>query len=285
MCRLFGFRSVINSQVHESLVHAENALGTQSSNHPDGWGVSYYVAGSPHIIKSERTAINDNIFKKVSGVVSSQTVLAHIRKATLGEINILNTHPFQYGRWTFAHNGNIKDFSKVRDKLRARISPEFRRFILGTTDSEILFYYLLSNISNHIDLNDKSTRVGIVMEALNESINEIIKLIGPLHLDSDGPNTETYLTFILTNGDTMIGFNGGKRLCYSTYKKKCQDRDTCPSFSPECEAPAQSGFINHLIFSSEPLSGDNEWVEMSPYQMIGVDCHMEMVSIDFSVDK
>lgn len=285
MCRLFGFRSVIHSQVHESLVRAENALGVQSNDHPDGWGVSYYVAGAPHIIKSEKTAINDTIFKKVSGVVSSQTVLAHIRKATLGEINILNTHPFQYGRWTFAHNGNIKNFSQVREHLIARISPEFKRFILGSTDSELLFYYLISNINNHADLDAKDCKVGVVMEALNESINEIIDIVGPLHLDHDGPNTETYLTFILTNGDTMIAFNGGKRLYYSTYKNHCMDRDSCPSFSPECEAPTKTGYVNHLIFSSEPLSGDNIWHEIPPYQMIGVDGHMKLTIVDFSVDK
>ena len=56
MCRLFGFRSVIPSQVHRSLLSADNALGTQSSQHPDGWGVAFYVDGSPHLTKSPSTA-------------------------------------------------------------------------------------------------------------------------------------------------------------------------------------------------------------------------------------
>ena len=38
MCRLFGFRSVIQSQVHRSLVDADNALGQQSVRHQDGCG-------------------------------------------------------------------------------------------------------------------------------------------------------------------------------------------------------------------------------------------------------
>ena len=45
MCRLFGFRSVIPSQMHRSLIAADNALGRQSERHPDGWGVAYYVDG------------------------------------------------------------------------------------------------------------------------------------------------------------------------------------------------------------------------------------------------
>ena len=61
MCRLFGFRSVIPSQVHRSLLSAENALVWQSERHPDGWGVAYFVGGIPHLIKSAETAIQDSL--------------------------------------------------------------------------------------------------------------------------------------------------------------------------------------------------------------------------------
>ena len=101
MCRLFGFRSVITSRVHSSLVHAENALVNQSEKHPDGWGIAFYVDKSPHLIRSSKKAIGDKLFEQVSGVVSAQTVVAHIRKATQGSFNILNAHPFQYGKWIF----------------------------------------------------------------------------------------------------------------------------------------------------------------------------------------
>ena len=52
MCRLFGFKSIINSQVHKSLVHTDNAFASQSTKHPDGWGVAYYREDVPHLIKS-----------------------------------------------------------------------------------------------------------------------------------------------------------------------------------------------------------------------------------------
>ena len=140
MCRLFGFRSTIKSKVHTSLIHAENALGIQSVDHPDGWGVSYYIGNSPHVIKADKPAMDCDIFKKVSGVVSSHTVLAHIRKSTIGTVSPLNTHPFQFGRWVFAHNGNIESFEEKKDDLIKLISPTFTPYILGTTDSELIFY-------------------------------------------------------------------------------------------------------------------------------------------------
>ena len=84
MCRLLGFRSVIDGQVHQSLVKADNALKTQSVNHPDGWGVAYYLSGSPHIVKSTDMAKNCELFKKVSGVVSSKTVMPIFENLQLG---------------------------------------------------------------------------------------------------------------------------------------------------------------------------------------------------------
>jgi glutamine amidotransferase len=124
MCRLFGFRSVIPSKVHRSLLAAENALGVQSNDHPDGWGVAFYVDGTPHVTRSPLTALGDSLFHKLSGVVASQTVLAHVRKATQGPKTVLNCHPFQYGRWVFAHNGDIPRLDDRRDELMHEISPE-----------------------------------------------------------------------------------------------------------------------------------------------------------------
>ncbi|MAE72570.1 MAG: class II glutamine amidotransferase [Bdellovibrionaceae bacterium] len=275
MCRLFGFRSVIQSQVHQSLVDADNALGVQSERHPHGWGVAYYAAGAPHIVKSVQTALSDNLFQKVSGVVSSETVLAHVRLATHGEKTILNTHPFQFGNWVFAHNGNIKDFEKHRDELKSHILPKFKRYILGETDSEILFYVLMSHISSRIDITRPACEIGLLKAAVSEALDKVMEITGPYSKVEAG-NTETYYTFIITNGTTMLAHQGGQKLYYSTYKNRCVERDTCPSFAPECEAPTKTGYINHLIFSSEPLSGENVWLEMQPGEMIGVDWQMKL---------
>ncbi len=146
MCRLFGFRSVIPSQVHRSLVAAENALSVQSHKHPDGWGVAYYVDGCPHLTRSAAAALGDSLFHRLSGAVASETVLAHVRQATQGKSSVLNSHPFQYGRWVGAHNGDIPNLDAVRPALRAEISPALLRFVLGDTDSELIFFQFLSRL-------------------------------------------------------------------------------------------------------------------------------------------
>ena len=276
MCRIFSFRSVIKSQVHKSLVGTDNALAIQSTKHPDGWGVAYYVRGVPHLIKSAEPAINDNIFRKVSGVVSSETVVAHIRKATMGVNNILNVHPFQFGQWVFVHNGNIKNFPQYRPRLLAMVSPELRRFILGSTDSEVIFYLVLTQLQKSIPLVVSNPSIEIVSECVKKSVGMILDIVGPCTMEEQGTPEDTYLTFVLTNGTTMLAHHGGKHLYYTTYKNRCVDRDTCPCFSVECENPTSTGYINHLIFSSEQLVGDNIWLPMNYGQIIGVDQAMKL---------
>lgn len=276
MCRLFGFRSVIQSQVHHSLISAENALETQSQAHPHGWGVAYYVAGTPHLIKSEKTALNDHLFKRVSGVVSSETVLAHIRNATEGEIDLLNTHPFQFGPWVFAHNGNIKDFKNYRGPLLREVSPHLRPFILGETDSELIFFLILTFLSKNHELGALNCSYSVLENAVKEALDKIISIIGDLCPDDQAGDQETYITFIMTNGKTMVAHQGGKKLFYSTYKNRCSERDRCPSFDRVCEEAVEGGKINHLIFASEPLSGDNIWLPVKLGQVLGVDSAMNL---------
>ncbi|MGE0791144.1 MAG: class II glutamine amidotransferase [Sandaracinaceae bacterium] len=275
MCRLFGFRSVIQSQVHRSLVAADNALGRQSAGHPDGWGVAYYVDGAPHVTRSPGHALSDALFHRVSGVVASETVLAHVRKATQGPLTVLNCHPFQYGRWVFAHNGDVPRFHEAfRRELVAEVAPRLRRYILGETDSEVLFFIYLSRLEERGRL-DKPCTVDDAMDALRDALASVQRICGTLN---DGE--ELFLTCIATDGSTMVAHHGGKDLFWSSHKTRCADREACPSLSAECEAPSATGYVNHLIFSSEPLQGENVWNEMKPGDLVGVDWRMRMRARD-----
>lgn len=284
MCRLFGFRSVITSQVHHSLVSADNALMRQSENHPDGWGVGYYVDGYPHVVKSVATAVSDSLFRRVSGVVSSETVLAHLRRATVGQLSIINSHPFQYGNWIFAHNGQVPNFGTYREALLEKVSPIYRRFILGDTDSEVFFYLLISNMARHFDVHRKGTEMEEVVDAVKATVAEVCEVTGmDCYCPKASKEDEFYLSFVLTNGHLMLAHQGGKQLYFSTYKKKCPERASCPSFSQACEAATTSGFVNHFIVSSEPLHGENIWLEMGPGDVAAVDWRMRLTAPEGAV--
>jgi predicted glutamine amidotransferase len=284
MCRIFGFRSVLFSKVHTSLVSAENALMGQSKRHPDGWGLAYYIADTPHVVKSTVTAESDDLFRHVSGIVTSQTVLAHIRKATHGKLTLLNTHPFQYGRWTFAHNGNIKQFDDVKKALLDEVAKDYKPYCLGETDSEVIFHLILSFINKRVNIHDHHPNLKLVMEGIAEAVTRICEIIGELSIKEAGIPSENYLTFVISNGPIMIAMNGGMSLFYSTHKKKCPERESCASFAPWCENPAQGEMsVNHLIFSSEPLQGENIWRKLKPGELVGVDEKMKLQEIQIDL--
>jgi predicted glutamine amidotransferase len=269
MCRLFGFRSVIPSKVHRSLLAAENALGVQSNLHPDGWGVAFYVDGSPHVNRSPSTALGDALFHRLSGVVSSQTVLAHVRKATQGTLSVLNCHPFQYGRWVFAHNGDIPNFEARREALTAEVAPELRRFILGDTDSEVIFFLFLTLLAERGSLGAKH-ELDSVSAALGRTVQRVRELT------EGGPGDPALLTFMVTDGELLAASEGGRDLFWSTYKRRCSDRDQCASHSAVCEAPTTTGSVNHFIVSSEPLQGENVWEKFSAGEIVAVDRRMHV---------
>jgi predicted glutamine amidotransferase len=269
MCRLFGFRSVIPSKVHRSLLAAENALGVQSNLHPDGWGVAFYVDGSPHVTRSPLTALGDALFHRLSGVVSSETVLAHVRKATQGPSTVLNCHPFQYGRWVFAHNGDVPAFDRHRDALLAEVAPALQRYILGETDSEIIFYLFLTLLARGGPLSGKP-ELDAVSGALRDTVARVREIC------DHGAEKPALLTLMVTDGELLAATEGGKALYWSSYKRRCSDRERCSSLSAACEAPTTSGHVNHFIVSSEPLQGENVWTPFEPGEIVAVDRGMRV---------
>lgn len=272
MCRLFGFRSVFQSRVHRSLVEADSSLGVQSREHRDGWGVAYYVASAPHLTRSAATAGSDPLFHRLSGMVSSDTVVAHVRRATQGEPSLLNCHPFQYGRWVFAHNGDVPGFRALRPLLLAEIAERLRPFVLGETDSEVLFFLTLTELGV---VRGDSAEVS-ALDAIG-ALRKVSARVRALCAASGG--AAPTLTMLLTDGELLVAVQGGRELRYSTHKTRCADRASCPHLAPSCEHPTVSGQVNHFLVSSEVMLPENVWHELAPGEAVGVDRGMRFLRL------
>nr|PZN22487.1 MAG: class II glutamine amidotransferase [Pseudomonadota bacterium] len=231
--------------------------------------MAFFVDGSPHVTRSPLTALGDALFHRLSGVVASETVVAHVRRATRGPKTVFNCHPFQYGRWVFAHNGDIPDFEKRRDALVAEVQPRLRRFILGETDSEVVFFIFLTELGAFGPLAEPRT----IDQALCALRNTVRRVRAICDASAETPAT---LTLLASDGRVLIATQGGRELHVSTYKKRCADRDVCASLSPACEAPSTTGIVNHFVVSSEPLHGENVWIPLAPGEMVGVDASMRV---------
>ena len=143
MCRLLGIVASEPTEFRIVLKEAPRSMATLSRQHPDGWGLAIYddVPDAEWVIhKSTQCAQDDERFHSLAVGSRGEILVAHIRQRTVGHSTLENTHPFQRGRWVFAHNGTIKDLAFLRERSSAERLAE----IAGQTDSELFFTYLLT---------------------------------------------------------------------------------------------------------------------------------------------
>ncbi len=272
MCRMFAFMSRVSLKVQRSLLKADNALHLQSRHHPHGWGITYYLAGEPqpHQVKSVTAAYTDEGFARVSEFLTSHAVVAHVRKATVGDLGIENTHPFRWNAWTFCHNGTIFGFREIEADLRRMIHPRFLPSIAGTTDSETLFYVLLTALQDAgFDVDEPGAALPA---ALPEILAERLGRIRDLSRATGADAREAMMNVLLTDGRVMLAtrFNGA--LSFSTQKKFCADRDVCPIAEKVCFGPRRAGIRHtHVLIASDPTSPDDVWEEVPNRGYLTVD--------------
>jgi glutamine amidotransferase len=274
MCRLFGFRSAVVSRAHRSLVEAENALEEQARHHQDGWGIGYFHGGDAYVLKSQEGAAGNDSFRRASARLASQTFVVHVRRATVGGVGPYNIHPFRHGRWLFAHNGTLHGFDKLRDRLHAHIPAPLRDRVLGTTDTETFFFYLLARLQE-AGLASSGSGVSCgrrLGDALQEAMDDLYRAT----LDVGVP--PPIANFILTNGSVFVANRSGRELFMATQKHRCGDFATCPA-EKICMLPTRTPDpdgerVNHLLVASERIGDEDRW-EAVP------EGHMVVLSEDF----
>ena len=140
MCRLFGFRSNVESRAHRSLIVAENAMANQASYHSDGWGIGYFIDEDPYLFRTSKRLPKMILFvDSVKGCVRIHCWSTF--ESTVGAIDPINSHPFRYGSWIFAHNGTIFAFDKIKERMRRRYSQYINVFCLARQTQRPSFTY------------------------------------------------------------------------------------------------------------------------------------------------
>jgi glutamine amidotransferase len=143
MCRLLGVLTNDTSDFRLCLKHAPRSLAALSTKHPDGWGIAVWEPRAGWALRKRAAcAQRDVSFVELAEQTRGQVLVAHIRQRTVGPAILENTHPFRSGRWIFAHNGTVEDV----DYLRSRISVARLANVRGSTDSELLFAFLLTRL-------------------------------------------------------------------------------------------------------------------------------------------
>ena len=142
MCQLLGMNCKVATDVLFSFTgFAER--GGNTDHHGDGWGIAFFEhKGLRHFV-DHQSAVDSPVAELIRHYpIKSRNVIAHIRKATQGDVVLENCHPFVrelWGRyWVFAHNGDLKNYSP-------RLHGGFRP--VGSTDSELAFCWLMQELA------------------------------------------------------------------------------------------------------------------------------------------
>jgi glutamine amidotransferase len=254
MCRLYGFRANAPSQVECTLVRAQNALLEQSRqderglSNADGWGIGYYRDGAPEVQKRYAAAFEDLEFAETASHVVAPTIVAHVRRATVGTSQIENTHPFSWGGWTFAHNGTVNAFDRVAPRLEAEIPPQLLRQRHGETDSELVFLFLLSRLAAEgVELDSPVQDLGQTADVFARSVERVAELS-----DTEGTDEGAKLNLLLTDGRMLMASRWGNSL-YVLEREGVRDCEVCGVC--HVEEPHRDGY-RAAVVASEPITGE-----------------------------
>ncbi|NVM01866.1 MAG: class II glutamine amidotransferase [Candidatus Helarchaeota archaeon] len=187
MCELLAVSCNKKNRIKDLYPDIYLEFRSHSVVHKDGWGIAFYEPRTFNVIKEAKPAFQSNLSKFMAKYVKSHLIIAHIRKASRGKVNLRNTHPFQrelFGKsWVFAHNGTVFERPELRNFKLLHYFP------IGTTDSELAFCYILDKL--------KEKGYELTFEQKIKSITDSVKSIdvgafGFNFLMSDSQNLYVY---------------------------------------------------------------------------------------------
>jgi glutamine amidotransferase len=229
------------------------------SANPDGWGIAFLDKSTDlyNIKKAydkDRKLLEDTFFRDLEKI-KTKTLIAHLRKASIGAKCLENCHPFENHigghQFIFMHNGSVWPRRVLESKL-VNHKPKSS----DPTDSELIFCYILDVLEEKgVNLNSWRDTV--------EAINEIILTIRSESLI-------TKLNFVLADRNYVYCYNFDE-LRYSYIEGNPESN----SFNNKQNARSKDGKI---VVCSRPLLENIHW-ESIPQKTSMVLHNGEIISI------
>jgi predicted glutamine amidotransferase len=241
MCQLLGMNCNTPTDICFSF-EGFHTRGGLTDVHRDGWGIAFFEGAGCRLFLDSKATIESPVAELVRQYpIRSMNAIAHIRKATQGDIALENTHPFMrelWGRyWIFAHNGNLKDFDPPLD---GNFLP------VGRTDSERAFCWLLQNLRAHFPAQPSREALFAVLRRLTFEIA-----------------THGEFNYLLSNGDCLFA-HCATRLSYIVRQAPfavahLKDQDVTVDFS-EVTTPND----RVALIATAPLTDNETWTTLAP---------------------
>ena len=237
MCQLLG----MNANTPTDLVFSFTGFATRAEEHADGFGIAFFEGAGVLLMVDAQSARSSPVAEMVRRFpIRSQNIVAHIRKATQGQVTLANTHPFVrelWGRyWVFAHNGDLKDFSP-------RLHGAFRP--VGETDSERAFCWLMQELAK-----------------AHASVPTIAELTATLRELAALPAAHGSFNFTLSNGQALwahCSTNLHHIVRQQPFTRaSLQDEDVTVDFAQHTAASDRVAVV-----VTEPLTRDEAWTRFA----------------------
>jgi predicted glutamine amidotransferase len=245
MCQLLAMNCNVPTDIVFSFTGFAHR-GGRTDTHHDGWGIAFFEgAGVRHFV-DHQAAVASPIAELIKRYpIKSLNVIAHIRKATQGQVALENCHPFvreMWGRyWVFAHNGDLKNFDPILD-------GPFRP--VGNTDSERAFCFLLQQLRDRF--GDRLPE----RAALRDAIADLVVVIA------------RHGTFnrVLSDGAALYAHCSTK-LCYVVRRHpfdtaRLADEDLSVDF-----AQVTTPDDRVAVIVTAPLTTNEQWTEFAPGEL------------------
>jgi len=238
MCQLLG----MNANTPTDVMFSFAGLASRADEHKDGFGIAFFEGRGVRLFIDPESARASPVAEMVKRYpIRSRHVIAHIRKATVGPVELANCHPFVrelWGRyWVFAHNGDLKGF---RPPLRGRFRP------VGETDSEHAFCWLMQ------ELDKAHASVPSVAE-MGHTLRELLPV----------PAAHGSFNLLLSNGQALWA-HASTHLHWLVRQHpfsaaSLADEDLSVDFAA-LTTPAD----RVAVVATQPLTADEAWTAMAP---------------------
>ena len=245
MCQLLGMNCNTPTDIAFSFSGFSQRAG-KTDHHSDGWGIAFFEEGGLRHLVDHRPAADSPVADLVRHYpIKSRNVIAHIRKATQGEVQLQNCHPFVrelWGKnWVFAHNGDLKDF---RPRLHSHYHP------VGDTDSEHAFCWIMQ------ELWKSHASTPSVVE-LSHTLRELAAQIAP----------HGTFNFLLSNGQALWA-HANTNLCYTERAHpfataQLSDEDVSVNFAQHTTPQDRVAVI-----VTAPLTTNEVWTSFQPGELM-----------------
>jgi glutamine amidotransferase len=164
------------------------------------WDPTSLEPADPFTYRTTTLPSYDRNLRYLASKLAPTCLVAHVRGVTYSDEAVVtdtNLHPFQFpgARVVLAHNGHLRQFSRMRYALVEHVRPELAQGIEGTTDSEWIYALILSQLDDPFGLPETSELAEATTNALR-----ILRSVRAAH----GIDTSSPANLCLSTGRAVV---------------------------------------------------------------------------------